>query len=135
MKGTIEAKISENGGLEIVICLPKRRIAWKRFDYRNDAAIAAIERDYLAIVHFEVEIALDGGKTVWKKPCKAVLILILLDLDASRHRGFTVCRRLMEELDIPFLMVTARRRTLIKYAGWGLEQMTISRSLFLQACW
>ena len=38
----------------------------------DDAAIAAIERDYLAIEHFEVEIAPDGVMGI--EPCEAALI-------------------------------------------------------------
>lgn len=85
----------------------------------DDAAIAAIERDYLAIDHFEVEIALDG-RSGMEKALQGSFDLILLDLMLPGIDGFTVCRRLREELDIPILMVTARREDIDKIRGLGL---------------
>lgn len=85
----------------------------------DDAAIAAIERDYLAIDHFEVEIAPDG-KSGMEKALQGGFDLILLDLMLPGIDGFTVCRRLREELDIPILMVTARREDIDKIRGLGL---------------
>lgn len=71
----------------------------------DDEAIAAIERDNLEIDGFSVEIAPDGisgldrGRT-------GEFDLILLDLMLPGLDGFTVCRKLREQLDIPILMVT-----------------------------
>jgi DNA-binding response OmpR family regulator len=85
----------------------------------DDAAIAAIERDYLAIDHFEVEIAPDG-RTGMERALHGSFDLILLDLMLPGIDGFTVCRKLREELDIPILMVTARREDIDKIRGLGL---------------
>jgi len=46
--------------------------------------------------------------------------LILLDLMLPGMDGFSVCRRLREALDIPILMVTARREDIDKIRGLGL---------------
>ena len=46
--------------------------------------------------------------------------LILLDLMLPGMDGFTVCRKLREHLDIPILMVTARREDIDKIRGLGL---------------
>lgn len=46
--------------------------------------------------------------------------LILLDLMLPGMDGFSVCRRLREETDIPILMVTARRENIDKIRGLGL---------------
>lgn len=85
----------------------------------DDAAIAAIERDYLAIEHFEVEIAPDGVMGI-EKALRGDSDLILLDLMLPGIDGFAVCRKLREELDIPILMVTARREDIDKIRGLGL---------------
>ncbi|MFB0919969.1 MAG: response regulator, partial [Oscillospiraceae bacterium] len=62
----------------------------------DDSAIAAIERDYLEIEHFQVEIAADGTKGL-EKAKNGGFDLILLDLMLPGIDGFTVCRRLREE--------------------------------------
>ena len=85
----------------------------------DDTAIAAIERDYLVIDHFEVEIAPDG-KSGMEKALQGGFDLILLDLMLPSIDGFTVCRELREALDIPILMVTARREDIDKIRGLGL---------------
>ncbi|MDD3227989.1 MAG: response regulator transcription factor [Oscillospiraceae bacterium] len=85
----------------------------------DDAAISAIERDYLAIDHFEVEIAPDG-RIGMEKALQGGFDLILLDLMLPGIDGFTVCRKLRETLDIPILMVTARREDIDKIRGLGL---------------
>lgn len=85
----------------------------------DDAAIAAIERDYLEIDHFEVEIAADGTQGL-EKALSGGFDLILLDLMLPGIDGFTVCRSLREKLDIPILMITARREDIDKIRGFGL---------------
>ena len=74
----------------------------------DDEAIAAIERDYLEIDGFTVEIAPDGKRGL-ARGLDGQFDLILLDLMPPGLDGFAVCRRLREALDIPILMVTARR--------------------------
>ena len=46
--------------------------------------------------------------------------LILLDLMLPKIDGFTVCRRLREQLDIPILMVTAKKEDIDKIRGLGI---------------
>lgn len=85
----------------------------------DDAAIAAIERDYLVIDRFEVEIAQDG-RSGMERALQGGFNLILLDLMLPGIDGFIVCRRLREALDIPILIVTARREDIDKIRGLGL---------------
>ncbi|WP_124100754.1 response regulator transcription factor [Ruminococcus sp. Marseille-P6503] len=85
----------------------------------DDAAIAAIERDYLAINGFETEIAGDGNSGL-AKGCTNEYDLILLDLMLPELDGFEVCRKLREKTDVPILMVTARREDFDKIRGLGL---------------
>ena len=85
----------------------------------DDAAIAAIEKDYLEIDGFSVEIAADGITGV-NMGLGGAFDLILLDLMLPGMDGFSVCRKLRETLDIPIFMVTARREDIDKIRGLGL---------------
>lgn len=85
----------------------------------DDASIAAIERDYLTIDNFEVELAYDGPSGM-AMALQGGFDLILLDLMLPGIDGFIICRKLREALDIPILMVTARREDIDKIRGLGL---------------
>lgn len=85
----------------------------------DDTAIAAIERDYLEIDGFEVEIVSDGAQGL-NRAFAGEFDLILLDLMLPGMDGFAVCRKLREKLDIPILMVTARQEDIDKIRGLGL---------------
>ena len=86
----------------------------------DDADIAAIERDYLELNGYQVETAPDGDSGL-ERGLSGGFDLILLDLMLPGTDGFTVCRRLREETDVPILMVTARREDIDKIRG--LEAM------------
>lgn len=85
----------------------------------DDAAIAAIERDYLEIEGFEVEIVADGRLGL-ERGLDGNFDLILLDLMLPGMDGFAVCRKLREKINIPILMVTARQEDIDKIRGLGL---------------
>lgn len=85
----------------------------------DDMAIAEIQRDYLEIDGYAVEIAADGV-TGLNRGLSGEFDLILLDLMLPGLDGFTICRKLREKLDIPILMVTARREDIDKIRGLGL---------------
>lgn len=85
----------------------------------DDAAIAAIERDYLEIDGFEVEIA-ENGVDGLNRGLSGTFDLILLDLMLPGMDGFTICRKLREKIDIPILMVTAKQEDIDKIRGLGL---------------
>lgn len=85
----------------------------------DDSAIAAIERDYLEINEFIVEIASDGICGL-NRALEGDFDLILLDLMLPGMDGFSVCRKLRETLDIPILMVTAKQEDIDKIRGLGI---------------
>ncbi len=85
----------------------------------DDGDIAAIERDYLELNSFQEEVAPDGV-TGLERGLHGAFDLILLDLMLPGMDGFSVCRRLREETDVPILMVTARREDIDKIRGLGL---------------
>ena len=85
----------------------------------DDTAIAEIERDYLELDGFSVDIAADGN-TGLERGLSGDFDLILLDLMLPGMDGFSICRRLRETLDAPILMVTARQEDIDKIRGLGL---------------
>ena len=85
----------------------------------DDQAIADIERDYLEINGFEVEVKNDGLSGM-NAALNGGFSLVLLDLMLPKIDGFTVCRKLREKLDIPILMVTAKKEDIDKIRGLGL---------------
>lgn len=90
----------------------------------DDKAIAEIERDYLEIDQFEVEIASSG--TVGLQMARQEWFdLILLDIMLPEMDGFSLCRELRKVLDIPILMVTARQEDIDKIRGLGLAPTII----------
>jgi DNA-binding response OmpR family regulator len=85
----------------------------------DDADIASIESDYLEAAGFAPETAADGSKGL-EMALGGSFALVLLDLMLPGIDGFTLCRKLREKLDIPILMVTARRGDIDKIRGLGL---------------
>lgn len=85
----------------------------------DDIDIAEIERDYLAINGCESVIETDGISGL-NTALKGGFDLILLDIMLPQMDGFSVCRRLREKLDIPILMVTAKKEDIDKIRGLGL---------------
>ena len=73
----------------------------------DDRDIATIERDYLELNDYQVEIAVDGLAGL-ERGLHGAFDLILLDLMLPGMDGFSVCRRLREETDIPILAHLAR---------------------------
>lgn len=85
----------------------------------DDEDIASIERDYLVLNGYQVEIAADG-ETGLAMGLQGAFDLILLDLMLPKMDGFTVCRKLREQIETPILMVTARREDIDKIRGLGM---------------
>ena len=85
----------------------------------DDETIAAIERDYLVLSGFAVDIAATGGEGL-ALGRTGKYDLILLDLMLPGMDGFSVCHALRKALDIPILMVTARQEDIDKIRGLGM---------------
>lgn len=84
----------------------------------DDAAIAAIEKDYLELSGYEVSVCSDGVSGL-AAALEQDVDLLLLDLMLPEMDGFTVCRRVREARDIPILMVTALGKDVDKIRGLG----------------
>lgn len=84
----------------------------------DDADIAAIERDYLELGGYAVTIAPDGT-TGLDAALHTPIDLLILDVMLPGVDGFTICRTVRAEKDIPILMVTARGEDVDKIRGLG----------------
>lgn len=85
----------------------------------DDAAIAELESDFLAVEGFAVDVATTGLEGL-EKGSSGKYDLILLDVMLPGMDGFQVCRKLRETTDIPIMMVTAKTDDIDKVRGIGL---------------
>ncbi|WP_342389192.1 response regulator transcription factor [Salinicoccus bachuensis] len=83
----------------------------------DEQSIAELERDYLEVNGIDSDIASDS-KDSMKFARTGAYDLILLDLMLPDIDGFELCRQLRDLLDIPILMVTARREDIDKIRGF-----------------
>ena len=85
----------------------------------DEEAIADLEKDYLELSGFEVEIE-HAGDTGLLKALKEEFNLIILDLMLPGMDGFEVCKKIREEKNVPILMVSAKKDDIDKIRGLGL---------------
>lgn len=85
----------------------------------DEEAIADLEKDYLELSGFDVEIE-DRGDTGLKRALKEEFDLIILDLMLPGVDGFEICKRIREEKNIPVIMVSAKKDDIDKIRGLGL---------------
>ena len=85
----------------------------------DEEAIAELEKDYLELSEFEVDVRSDGNSGL-EAALAGSYDLVILDLMLPGMDGFDVCKRLREEKDIPVLMVSAKKDDIDKIRGLGL---------------
>ncbi len=85
----------------------------------DERLIAELQRDYLEIDGYGVEIAEDG-ETGLDRALNGDFDLVLIDLMLPKLSGFEICRRIREKKDIPLLMVTAKKEDIDVVRGLGL---------------
>ncbi len=85
----------------------------------DEEAIADLEKDYLELSGFQVEIENDGEKGL-EAAMNGSFDLIILDLMLPGLDGFEICRRIRDEKNIPILMVSAKKDDIDKIRGLGL---------------
>lgn len=83
----------------------------------DELKIAELERDYLEVSGFKSDIATTGEEGL-KQVMTNTYDLILLDLMLPEVDGFELCKQLRQTLDIPILMVTARKEDIDKIRGF-----------------
>ncbi len=85
----------------------------------DEISIAELERDYLELSGFEVEIAGDGSEGL-SRALKEDFDLFVLDLMLPGMDGFEICRRIRESKNTPIIMVSAKKEDIDKIRGLGL---------------
>ena len=85
----------------------------------DEMAIAELEKDYLELSDFEVDIENTGDAGLTRALTKEYDIVVL-DLMLPGMDGFEVCKRIREEKQIPILMVSAKKDDIDKIRGLGL---------------
>ncbi len=85
----------------------------------DEQSIAELERDYLEINGYTVDIENSGDKGL-QRALSTDYELIILDLMLPKVDGFEICRRIRSEKDIPIIMVSAKKEDIDKIRGLGL---------------
>jgi DNA-binding response OmpR family regulator len=85
----------------------------------DEKSIAELERDYLEIDGFKVEIALTGREGL-EMALNLEVDLVLLDLMLPGIDGFQICKSIRSRKNIPILMVTAKKEDYDKIRGLGI---------------
>lgn len=85
----------------------------------DEAAIADLEKDYLELSGFQVEVANDG-QTGLDKALNEDYDLVILDLMLPGVDGFEICRKVRAEKNTPIIMVSAKKDDIDKIRGLGL---------------
>lgn len=85
----------------------------------DEEAIADLEKDYLELSDFEVEIE-NTGDSGLERAVSGDFDLVILDLMLPGIDGFEVCKKIREEKNIPIIMVSAKKDDIDKIRGLGL---------------
>lgn len=85
----------------------------------DEKSVAELERDYLEINSFKVTIE-GTGESGLKRALKNDIDLVILDLMLPDMDGFEVCRKMRRRIDIPILIVSAKRSDIDKIRGLGI---------------
>ena len=85
----------------------------------DDRLIAELERDYLEAAGFSVKIMADGTGVV-EEMKKETYSAVILDVMLPGKNGFDICREARKEMNIPIIMVTAKKEDIDKIRGLGL---------------
>ena len=85
----------------------------------DEESIADLEKDYLELSGFEVEIEGEGTKGL-ERALEENFQLVILDLMLPGVDGFEICRRLRETKNMPIIMVSAKKDDIDKIRGLGL---------------
>ncbi|MED0660965.1 response regulator transcription factor [Bacillus smithii] len=85
----------------------------------DDHVIAEVQKDYLEANGFSVDIASSGDKGL-QMALNGAYDLILLDLMLPHTDGFEICRQVRKVLNIPILIVSAKKEDVDKIRGLGM---------------
>lgn len=85
----------------------------------DEVAIADLEKDYLELSGFTVEIENEGNRGL-ARALSEEFDMYILDLMLPGVDGFEICKRIREAKNTPILMVSAKKDDIDKIRGLGL---------------
>ena len=85
----------------------------------DEETIANLERDYLELSGFEVELESNGTEGL-KRALSESFDMYILDLMLPGTDGFEICRQIRQVKNTPVLMVSAKKDDIDKIRGLGL---------------
>ena len=85
----------------------------------DEVAIADLEKDYLELSGFHVEIENNGDRGL-VRALNEDFDLYILDLMLPGADGFEICKKIRENKNTPILMVSAKKDDIDKIRGLGL---------------
>ena len=85
----------------------------------DEEAIADLEKDYLELSGFTVEVANDGESGL-EMALGNDYNLLILDLMLPGVDGFEICRQVRDKKNTPIIMVSAKKDDIDKIRGLGL---------------
>ena len=85
----------------------------------DEEAIADLEKDYLELSGFDVEIENDGTSGM-ERALNEDFDMFILNLMLPGTDGFEICRKIREKKNTPVLMVSAKKDDIDKIRGLGL---------------
>ena len=85
----------------------------------DEESIAELEKDYLELSGFEVEIENDGEAGL-KRAMSEEFDLFILDLMLPGVDGFEICKKIRETKNTPIIMISAKKDDIDKIRGLGL---------------
>lgn len=85
----------------------------------DETSIAELEKDYLELSGFAVEIE-ENGQRGLDRALAEEFDLFILDLMLPDMDGFDICQQIREAKNVPILMVSAKKDDIDKIRGLGL---------------
>ena len=85
----------------------------------DDAGVAELEKDYLELSGFEVEITSQGNIGL-KRALEENFDLVILDIMLPEVDGFEICKQVRNAKNIPIMLISAKKDDIDKIRGLGL---------------
>ena len=85
----------------------------------DDLSIVELENDYLTMSGFECDIATDGNSGL-EKARNGDYALIIVDIMLPGRDGFSICKEIRAESDVPIIFLSAKSDEIDKVRGLGL---------------
>ncbi len=85
----------------------------------DELAIAELEKDYLELSDFSVDIE-TNGQSGCKRALESDYDIFILDLMLPDMDGFNICKEIRSKKNTPILLVSARKEDIDKIRGLGL---------------